>query len=86
MIRTYLYNLGVVFSQFLSVIVGGHPDESISQRTGRAYLSGRTGYIRLQKNFIDFMIYLILQEKNHCVESLNGEAHAKEIWNWDKRK
>jgi hypothetical protein len=85
-LKQYLYNIGVYLSQSISVFLGGHPDESISQRTGRAYLSGRTGYIALQLKVIDFLAWIILREKNHCVKSLSGEPRAREIWNWDKVK
>jgi hypothetical protein len=81
-LKQWLYNILVITSQFISVILLGHPDESISQRTGRAYLQNPTGYFALQLKVIDFIVLVTLGEKNHCLKSLNGEAHAKEIWDW----
>jgi hypothetical protein len=85
LIKQYLYNLGVYLSQSISVVLGGHPDNSISERVGRAYLSGRRGLISVMRYIIDGLALIILREKNHCVESVSGEPRAKEIWNWDKK-
>ena len=67
------------------MILGGHPDESISQRTARAYLikgdQSIFGYMRL---WIDFWFKLLAGEDNHCVNSLGGESNAKELWDWSK--
>lgn len=84
--KQYFYNLGVWLSQTISVWLGGHPDDSISERTGRAYLANPKGWFRYQRFFIDLFIYLILREKNHCVNSIDGEPLAKEVWDWEKKK
>lgn len=84
----YLYNLGVVFSQTLSVLLGGHPDDSISERTARAYLSYKDSgkwqemfFICLIK-IIDTIIFF---EPNHTMSSLSDERNAKQIWNWENK-
>lgn len=92
LIAQYFYNLFLLFSQILSVLLGGHPDRSISQRTGEAYLAHRGSgtfkekWFTYQMKLIDVLFYnkLYKAEKNHCIKSLNGEAGAKEIWDWKR--
>jgi len=88
----YFYNLLLLLSQSISTLLGGHPDESISQRTARAYLAHKNRntfkarWFTLQLTVIDYMFYNKFWkiEKNHCINSLSGEAGAREIWNWSK--
>lgn len=82
MLSQYFYNLGVWFSQTISVWLGGHPDESISERVARAYLYKPESFFKYLKQAIDVIVYMLIQEKNHTINSLNGEARAKEVWNW----
>ncbi len=92
MIKQYFYNLFLLLSQTLSVVLGGHPDRSVSQRTGEAYLShkGKNNlkekWFTNQMKLIDYIFYNKLWhlEKNHCLNSLDGEANAKQLWNWAK--
>ena len=83
----YLYNWGVLFSQFISVILGGHPDDSISERTARAYLAHlgtgtfKEKWFTCQRKLIDFIVFF---EDNHTLKSIEDEANAKEVWNWEK--
>jgi len=87
--RQWVWNFGVLFSQFISVCLGGHPDHSVSQRTARAYLhykgSGRwqETWFTWQMAAIDWPFAVLGVEENHCLNSLNGESGAKEIWNWE---
>lgn len=92
MLYRYLYNWLLLFSQAISVALGGHPDISISQRTALAYLAHKnTGTLKekwftFQLKTIDLLFWNRLWkiEKNHCINSLEGEPNAKEIWNWRK--
>jgi len=84
-VTQYLYNWAVLLSQALSVLLGGHPDESISQRTGRAYLSNPKGWFRVQRFAIDMLLKALTGEADHCLNSLKGEANAKELWSWGKK-
>lgn len=83
----YLYNWGVLFSQFISVILGGHPDDSISERTARAYIyhkgsnTFKEKWFYYQLKFIDFIIFF---EDNHTLNSISDECNAKELWKWDR--
>lgn len=66
--------------QFLSTVLGGHPDDTISQRLGRASLAGnRTA--DLFRVLVDGLAGLA-GESDHCVNSLYGSTMVKEIWNW----
>lgn len=88
----YLYNLLLLISQTASTLLGGHPDESISQRTARAYLAHKdratfkNRWFTIQLKAIDAIFYNRLWkiEQNHCINSLTGEAGAREVWNWSK--
>lgn len=92
MIFQYVYNILVMISQFLSVLLGGHPDKSISQRTGEAFLAHvgtgtfKEWWFTRQMDAIDFLFDnpLYCLEKYHCLNSLRGEGTAKEIWDWRK--
>lgn len=93
MIYQYFYNIFLLFSQATSVLLGGHPDQSISQRTGEAYLAHKNRCTFKEKWFtkqmavIDSLFNNRLWniEEQHCLNSLNGEANAKQIWNWAKK-
>lgn len=88
----YSYNLLVLGSQFISTLLGGDPDTSISQRVGKAYLAHsekytiKTRLFKLLKNSIDLLFYNCLWkiEKNHCLNSLQGEKNTKVLWDWSK--
>ena len=86
--KQYLYNLFLSLSQLLSTILGGDPDESLSGRLGRAYLSGQprwfvTPALRLN----DFLFKFLFKEQNHSINSVEWEEkpHEKELWSWIKR-
>lgn len=88
-IPQYFYNIGVWLSQTVSVFLGGHPDESVSERTARAYLAHRgrgswkVYWFWLQMRAID-SLFILVGEKNHSLNSLEGEVKAKEIWDWTR--
>lgn len=92
MVAQYLYNILVMTSQAFSVILGGHPDRSISQRTGEAFLAHegkktfKSYWFLIQMKLIDMLFwnFFFKIEKNHCLNSLKGESTAKELWNWNK--
>lgn len=71
----------LAFDQFISTVLGGHPDDTVSQRLGRAHVAGykRTEPFRIA---VDFLAYVLVGEDNHCLRSLSGKTMAKEIWNW----
>lgn len=77
----YLINLLFALDQFFSTILGGHPDDTISQRLGRAYVAGytRTEPFRIA---LDWIVFVVFGEDNHCLRSLSGKSNVKELWNW----
>lgn len=93
MIWKYLYNYLVMLSQLASVVLGGDPDESISQRTARAYIwhkaynhgSFKQKWFSWQLEAIDLMFYNKIWkiEQNHCFNSLDGEKTSGEVWDWN---
>lgn len=84
MIGQYLYNIMVALSRLVSTILGGHPNESISDRLGECAIGcpDRQPY-KAMRIFVDALLYLIAGEKDHCLNSINGEPRAKELWKWD---
>ena len=78
----YLYNLLMAVDQFASTVLGGHPDDSISQRLGRAYLAGCKGPVLYFKTLVDWLALTLAGESDHCVRSLDGKANVRELWNW----
>ena len=68
--------------QFLSTVLGGHPDDTISQRLGRAQLAQKKGMTDFFRRIVDALALLIAGESEHCLKSLSGKTNAKEIWNW----
>jgi hypothetical protein len=88
----YCYNLLVMLSQLGSVLLGGHPDKSISQRTGEAFIAHRNTFTFRERWFtaqmqaIDLLFWnrFWKLEEWHCINSLRGESKAKELWDWTK--
>jgi hypothetical protein len=84
----YLFNLLFAIDAFVSTILGGIPDDTISERLGRAYEARATlNYAHVivvvtAKNIVDLLALIVAGQKNHCVESLKGKTGTKELWNW----
>jgi hypothetical protein len=80
-VRQYLINMAFAIDQFVSTILGGHPDDTVSQRLGRALLAKVELAIPFAA-FVDFLAWAITGETDHCLASLTGRASVKELWNW----
>ena len=78
----YLINLFFAIDQFVSTVLGGHPDDTVSQRLGRAKASGGGALVLVAAKTLDMVIYVLFGEANHCDRSLVGKSSAREIWNW----
>lgn len=79
----YLLNILMAVDQFASTILGGHPDDTISQRLGRAILAGEKSMaIIIAVAAVDMLAKVLVGERDHCVNSLKGKTDAREIWNW----
>lgn len=73
----------MAIDQFASTILCGHPDDTISQRLGRAKLAGKNGFIVIYSiKLVDWLAKVIVNEDDHCVNSLKGKSMARELWNW----
>ena len=73
----------MAIDQFASTILGGHPDDTISQRLGRAIIAGeKSASIKISVSFVDLLAKVLVGERDHCVNSLKGKTDAREIWNW----
>lgn len=87
LVGRYFANLILAGSRFLSAILLGHPDDSISQRTARAWMlapvhSPRWTLINAQMLVIDKLFEIAAGEQNHCLNSLHGESVGSELWSW----
>lgn len=82
MFKQYAINMLMATDQFLSTIMGGHPDDTISQRLGRAKLAGGGPVVNFAAAFVDALALVLFREKYHCLRSLNGKTSARELWNW----
>lgn len=77
----YLINVFFGLDQFVSTLLGGHPDDTVSQRLGRAMVAGHKGAEPFRMA-VDWIFLLLIGEDNHCLRSLSGTTMVKEIWNW----
>lgn len=80
--KQYFLNLTMAVDQFISTVLGGHPDDTVSQRLGRAMTDNPNFVVRTSTATIDWLAFVIAGEEHHCASSLHGKTHAKEIWNW----
>jgi hypothetical protein len=80
----YSYNLALACSQLFNTVLLGDPDESISGRLGRSYLSGRPKwFVEPWMGAVDWFFVIVFNELNHCVNSVEyTETHDKELWSW----
>lgn len=74
------YNIGLLLSQILSVILLGDPDETVSSRTGKAANAGKWWFVYVQEPFINFLF----QDKNHCQDAVEEDEGCKQLWDWSK--
>jgi len=75
-VKLYFYNLLIGLDQFVNVILGGAPDQTISSRCWkhRDHWAGK-----LAVSFVDFLFGW--HEANHCRASYeSGDRQEKEAW------
>jgi hypothetical protein len=80
----YLYNLGLAIDQLLNTILLGDPDEGLSGRLGRAYLSGKPKFwVKPLMRVNDWLWLVLTGESDHSVNAVEPEElHEKELWRW----
>jgi hypothetical protein len=88
-VARYCWNWLVMGSQILSVLLGGHPDESLCQRIAWAYITHKGTNTRkeliftIAKRCINAPFKLLGQE-DHVMDSIAGEPWAGTVWDWEK--
>lgn len=86
-ITQYVINMAMAVDQFASTVLAGHPDDTISQRLGRALESGNPHWVaKHSATLVDLLALILFSEKNHCLESLKGKSMAAELWSWGGKK
>ena len=69
--RRYLTNLLLWVDQGGNVLLGGHPDETISSRVGRGAIKGNR-FALLAERVIDWIFWRLAGEVGHCRASIEG--------------
>ena len=64
--RRYLLNWALWLSEGLNVLTGGRPDETLSERSGKAMLKGKRWPCILCRA-------LDLFQKDHCIKSVDPD-------------
>lgn len=80
-VMQYFLNMLFAIDQFVSTLLGGHPDDTVSQRLGRAHLAG-SNIVEPFRMTLDWLVLILFGEDNHCLRSLSGKSSVKELWNW----
>lgn len=68
----YLKRVLLGFDQLGNTILGGHEDETISSRVGRAALAGKK-WGRLCEALLDRLFVMAGDEPNHCRRSIEWD-------------
>ena len=76
----YMFNIGVHLSQFVSVLLGGDPDETLSSRIGKATVKKKWFFVHVATPFINWLT----GEDNHCIKAIEFDEGKKTIWDWSK--
>lgn len=70
--KRYLLNLAIAVDQGWNAFLGGHPDETISSRVGKAALRG--GWFALAcERVIDWLFLNLAGEREHCRASIEWD-------------
>lgn len=76
----YLWNVLIGFDQFVNVIFGGDPDETISSRLGKWARVGKNK--RGNKKFLFKVANSVVElfEKDHFAKSVEEDEGKNEVW------
>ena len=69
----YIKNVLIGVDQLVNAVIGGWPDESLSSRSWREYVSGKR---RWPKVLIDALLWF---DKNHCQESYESAKDRRQF-------
>ncbi|KAF0235363.1 MAG: hypothetical protein FD177_117 [Desulfovibrionaceae bacterium] len=73
MLKRYFWNVLLGLDQFLSVLTGGDPDETVSSRVGKAAAAGGLIGLALER-CLDAVF-----GKGHCRESIEADEGAEKV-------
>lgn len=81
----WIYNVVVSTSDLLYTLLGGSPRVSLSQMLGYRKATNReTWWSKPIRVTVDFAFRTLLNEKNHCQESVVGESNVRGLYEIDK--
>lgn len=88
-LKTHGLVLAIAADQNMNTVWLGHPDETISSRTGRAIRSGKPKwYIKyLLHPFVDRAAQVFGDQPNHCIRAIEEDRVSRdryEVWSWQK--
>ena len=69
----YIKNVLIGVDQLVNAVIGGWPDESLSSRSWREYVSGKRLW---PKRLIDTLLWF---DKNHCEEAYLSEKERRQL-------
>lgn len=82
----YIYNLVVSTSDWLYTLCGGTPRVSFSQMLGFRFLEGEeTWWSKPLRIAVDFLFKVLMNETEHCKNSVEGESNIRGLYKIDKR-
>lgn len=80
--KQYVFNVGLAISQFLNVWLGGHPDESISSRLGRAQLDPNASKTAKKAAWAVDKLF----GPEHCLRACEVRVYRnQEVFSWSSK-
>ena len=86
-ISRYYFNILLGIDEFANILLLGSPEETISSRLGRAYVSGKPKWFVIPvKKFVDGAAWILAKQKDHCISSIDAgiDVTDYELWSWIK--
>jgi hypothetical protein len=69
--RNYILNVLISIDQFVNVLIGGFPDETISSRAGKALVRVKNGTARGNDKYWCILCkFLDWLDENHCIKHI----------------
>lgn len=83
----YYFNILLGIDEFANILLLGSPEETISSRLGRAYVSKKAKwFVYPVKKFVDTAAWILAKQQDHCVTSIEEgiDVTDYELWSWIK--
>ena len=78
--RAYLHNVAVSLSQWLNVLIGGHPDMTLSSA---AWVRSQLGRGDTPRRIMDTLFWW---DADHCKESFERDVRfASRVFHWQRQ-